>query len=61
MSSGCHLKKIHFICKWQPDGVLIRLSFWFWNDNRMGLPSGFHFQISYTSNRKIILFVVDNA
>ena len=53
--SGCHLKKIHFIWKWQPDDILIRLSFWFWNDNRMGLPSGSHFQIKMRTGTHPVL------
>jgi len=53
VSSGCH-----FILKWQPDGGAIRLSFYFemttgwhthpfviffWNVNRMEVPSGSYF------------------
>jgi len=60
----------HFFPKWQPDGLLFGYQF-FWNENRMGVPSSSHFEIklttrwnpsgSHTPNRRITPFAVDNA
>ena len=57
----CSRSTVH--CNWTLLVVLIRFHniYPLSNDNRMGLTSGSHFQISHTSNRKIVLFVVDDA